>query len=141
MKTLLKFATASCVWSLVIALMLILSGCATTGTGPTAGTIIGDVLTDVTTGAAAVSDVETALSAAQQATGGHGISVQNIGALATAEASALNTSGLATTISQLQSDIQTQLAQGVPTAQITAQITTAQTAVSAAVNSAPAPSN
>jgi hypothetical protein len=128
-----------------------LSGCASTGTSTsvqvsngitTAATIGGDLLTDVLEGTAAVSDAETALSAAQQSMGGHGISVANIGQYATAEQSAANTSGLTQAIATLTSSIQSQLAAGVSQSAIESQVTQAQTAlttvVPATIPSAPA---
>ena len=130
MKKLLKyFRISSC---------LALSGCAGTSLSTvvaTGGTILGDLVTDVTAGAAAYVDAQTVLAAGQQAIGAHGISVGNIGAYATAEASSANTSGLVNAVASLTSDISTQLAQGVTPAAISSQLTAAQTGLASAVAS------
>jgi hypothetical protein len=118
---------------------LALSGCAGTSLSTvvaTGGTILGDLVTDVSAGAATYADVETVLGAGQQAIGAHGISIGNIGAYATASASSLNTSGLLNAAASLVSDITSQVANGASTASISAQLTEAQNSAAASIAAA-----
>lgn len=93
------------------------------------GNIAGDVITDVQAGAATYLDAQTALGAAQQVMGGHGISLGNVLTYAQAESSAANTSGVITAANTLIKDITSQINAGTSTPTIVAQLTTAQTAI------------
>lgn len=109
---------------------LFLAGCAGQSfqqIAATTGNITGDILTDVEQAGVTYLDAQTALKAAQQSMGGHGVSVGNIGAYATAEASSANTTGLPTAIETLETDIANQIAAGTSQATISAQIAKAQT--------------
>lgn len=118
-----------------------LTACATGGGAVSTGSIISDLVTDVSAGAATVLDAQTALSAAQQAMGGHGVSLNNILSYASAEASAANTSGLANAVSTLVSDISSQVKSGATPATIVPELTTAQTQLASSPPASPAPSS
>jgi hypothetical protein len=92
-----------------LALSLTLYACSSAQLAET-GSVVTDLVTDVQAGAVAYVDAQTALSGAQQAMGGHGISIGNIGQYAQAASSSANTSGLATAISTVVSDVSSQYA-------------------------------
>jgi hypothetical protein len=79
----------------------------------------------------AYNDAQAALKGAQEAMGGHGISLQNIGTYATAASNAYNSSGLSNALATVTADITQQVGQGLTVPQIGANVTTAQTAIPA----------
>ena len=106
----------------------LMTGCTTAQLAET-GNIVSDTLTDAQLGLTAYADLQTALSAAQQVMGGHGVSLNNVVTYAQAEASSANTSGLTQAAQSLAVDIASQIAQGTSPAAVTTQLTQAQTAL------------
>lgn len=75
------------------------------------GNLLTDIVTDVSAVGVAAQDAYTALQAASQSMGGHGLSIQNAIAYAGQEASAANTAGLTTALATVVNDVSSQYAQ------------------------------